>query len=178
MGIGLVIAVIPLGIIIGVLAAMHIIAAAVIVSLVGVVALFAGLSYVVLRMAFVGPMMVDDGQFHLFDAWALSRGKAGGLFLTALVILVLMIVAEVVIGTLFFALSFGALGAMAGGFAGLQALFQKPPKELLLTIGPVAAIAAVVGIPLMGCFLAIAGAPWARAYRDVRPAADVAEAFS
>jgi hypothetical protein len=177
LGIGIVIAMIPFAIVIGILVAVHIAAAAVLVGVVGVIALLAALVYLALRLAFVGPMMVDDGKFHLGDAWTLSRGQVGGLFLTALVIFGMVIIAEVVVGLVFVALGAGALSVAAGGFSALPSLFRRPPQELLPAIGSVVAIAAVIWIPLMGCFVAITGAPWARAYRDVRPAADVSEAF-
>src|SRR5579859_5389069 len=79
--VAIVILMIPAALIVGLLVAVHAIAAAVIAGvLLGLGALY-GLAYVALRLSMVGPMMVDDGQFHLFDAWALTKGRAGALFL-------------------------------------------------------------------------------------------------
>ncbi len=40
------------------------------------------------------------------------------------------------------------------------------------------AIMAVLWVPLSGCLAAVMGAPWARAYRDLRPKRDIAETFA
>ena len=75
---------IPIGLVIGVLVATHAAAGAVIVGMLAAVALCVGLIYVALRFSLVGPMMVDDGQFHLFESWTMTKGRAGSLFLMAL----------------------------------------------------------------------------------------------
>jgi hypothetical protein len=49
---------------------------------------------------------------------------------------------------------------------------------LLGRLAPLLVVLAVVGVPLYGCVLAITGAPWARAYRDLEPRGDVAETFA
>lgn len=178
LGVGMVIAMIPIGIVIGVLAAMHIVAAAVIVGVIAFIGLIVAMVYLVLRLAFVGPMMVDDGQFHLGDAWTLTKGRVGGLFLITLVVFAVLIAAEIVLALLMAAVGIGGLSAIAGGFSGVPALFRQPPQAIMARIAPILAIVALIWIPVIGGFMAIAGAPWARAYRDVRPATEAAEAFA
>ena len=128
--------------------------------------------YLALRLALVGPMMVDDGQFHLGDAWALTRGKAGSLFLIALLLVVIVLVAEIVAAGTGFAL----LGAMTGGFSQWQSVGQTP-LTVLSRLAPVLVVEAVAWIVLISCALPVMSAPWARAYRDLKPA-DPAAAFS
>ena len=177
---GLVVAMIPLFIVIGVLAALHAAAGAAIVGVIGFIGLFVAMIYVLLRLAFVGPMMVDDGQFHLFDAWALTRGQAGSLFLVALTVFAILIGLEIVIGLvlviLFAVLGAGAIGA--GGAGAMSAFFQQPPQDILSRLAPLLGLAALIWIPIGGAVLAIVGAPWARAYLDLKPSSRVAATFA
>ena len=77
----------------------------------GVLVLIVGLIYVLLRFAFVVPMMVDDGQFHLFDAWSLTKGHVGSLFVIGLCLVRIAIAAELVLGA--FLVALGRRGARA-----------------------------------------------------------------
>jgi hypothetical protein len=141
--------------------------AAVIVGILAVVVLIAALIYVLLRFAFIIPMMVDDGKFHFLDAWSLTKGHAGALFMIGLCLMLIGLVGEIVVGAILFALGAVALGVAAGGFDNLQAFFNLPPMTIVTRLGPWLAVFALLAIPLDGCLMAIFMAPWARAYRDV-----------
>jgi hypothetical protein len=160
---------IPFLIVIGVLASQHMYSAIAVVVGLGVVVLLLALIYVLLRFAFVVPMMVDDGQFHLFDAWALTRRHVGSLFVVGLCLLGIALAAELVVGAFLVALGVAALGAAAGGLGNLQAFFALAPAVIVTRLAPWLIVYAVLAIPLQGCVMAIFGAPWARAYRDVAP---------
>lgn len=167
---------IPFAIAVAILASQKLwVAMAVLIGL-GVLVLFVALLYVLLRFVFVVPMMVDDGQFHLFDAWTLTKGHVGGLFLIGLALVAVAIGAEVLIGAVMLALGVAALGAAAGGFQNLQTFFQLGPAVVVGRLAPWLIVYAVLGIPLTGCAAAIFMAPWARAYRDVLPPAQPAAA--
>jgi hypothetical protein len=160
---------IPFGIVIAILALNKMAAAAVIVGVLGALVLLVALIYVLLRFAFVIPMMVDDGQFHLFDAWTLTKGHVGALFAIGVCLTLIGLVGELVVGAVFIALGATALSLAAGGFGNLQAFFNLPPITIFTRLGPWLAAYALLAIPLEGCVMAIFMAPWAQAYRDVTP---------
>jgi len=136
----------------------------------GIVAVI-GVIYIGLRLSLIGPMMVDDGQFHLGDAWTLTRGKAGSLFLIGFVLIVLILVGEVVLASL----GFAGIAAAAGGFGQWQALAQQP-MVLLSRLAPALAIFGLVWLVAVACAMPILSAPWARAYRDLKQT-DLAATF-
>jgi hypothetical protein len=165
----IVICMIPFVIVVVVLAAQKLFVAMTVVIALGVLVLLAALIYVLLRFAFVIPMMVDDGQFHLFDAWSLTKGHVASLFVIGLCLVGLAIAAELVLATLGFT-AFGA--AMAGHMIDKQsivAFLGLGPAAIAAQVVPWLILAALVAIPVGGCVLTILLAPWARAYRDVAP---------
>ena len=141
----------------------------------GVLILVLGLIYIAARFAFVAPMMVDDGQFHLFDAWSLTKGRVGGIVLIGLCLFLIAVVLGLILDIVFLAVAAGALGFAAGGFNNLQAFFQQPPQQIIMSLAPSLILLALLTIPIEGCALAIFFAPWARAYRDVVPATPAAQ---
>jgi hypothetical protein len=68
----------------------------------------------------------------------------------------------------------GAIG-MLGGPQAAAALIRQSPGEALGRIWPLLAVWIALFVPISGGFVAIGGAPWARAYQDLRP--DSAEVF-
>ena len=128
-------------------------------------------------------MTVQDGKFHLVDAWRLTRGHAGALLVIGLCIMVMAIVIEAVIGA---AISWRSAAELcwdsrtpcAASSALPQAFFAPPiAGHSSSNIWPILVVAGLVTIPLNGGVLAIIGAPWARAYRDLAQP-DVAATFS
>jgi hypothetical protein len=165
---------IPAAIVVAVLVAVHAAAAAVIAGiLLGAGALW-GVVYVALRFSLVGPMMVDDGKVHFLDAWALTRGRAGALFLMALCLFGILIALEMVLVVIAAIIGVSVLSSVAGAASAIPALFQQPPGVVLSELTPLFVIGGAAAIPLYGALLAIFGAPWARAYLDFRvhPAAE------
>lgn len=147
------------------------VALAVVIGLAVLVLVF-GLIYIFARFAFVVPMMVDDGRFHLFDAWTLTKGRVGGIVLIGLCLFLIASVLGLVIEVVFVGLGAAALGMAAGGLDNLQAYFtHTPPMQILAALAPSLILLSLLTIPIQGAFLAIFYAPWARAYRDVVPAA-------
>jgi hypothetical protein len=96
--IGLVVAamamIIPGAIVVAVLAANHAAAASVIVGVLGVIGLIGGAIYLALRFSLVGPMIVEDGKFHLFESWTLTKGNVGSLIALLLCLMAILIVAD------------------------------------------------------------------------------------
>src|SRR5262249_6696520 len=102
---------------------------------------------VALRFAFVGPMIVDDGKFHLFESWRLTRGRFGSLFLIALGVFGILLAAELVIGAIIFIGGGAAMVGSLGGLDRLEAFFRQPPTAILAAAAPFAAVFAVLMIP-------------------------------
>lgn len=169
--IAIMICMIPFLIVIGILVSQHLYTPMAVVVGLGVLVLFVALIYVLLRFAFVVPMMVDDGQFHLFDAWRLTKHHVGSLFVIGLCLVGVALAAELVIGAFLIALGVAALGVAAGGLGNLQAFFTQDPTVIITRLAPWLIVYGVLAIPLQGCAMAIFGAPWARAYRDIVPPA-------
>ena len=165
--VALVVPLLVAGVLVAGLVAAHAVAAAVIVGIVASVALFVGIVYVALRFSLVGPMTVDDGKFHLFDAWALTRRHAGGLFVLALCLFAILLIGEVVVGLVALLTGISLLSSLAGGLSHIQIFFHQSPAVILASLAPFLLGAAVLWIPLTGCMFAISGAPWAKAYRDL-----------
>ncbi len=161
---------IPFAIATGFLVAAHqYLAAGIIVGLALLVLLVGGV-YIAARFAFVAPMMVDDGRFHLFDAWSLTKGKAGSIILIGVCLALIALVLSLIIDIVFVGLGAAAIGVAAGGFNNLQTYFtQTPPQQIFMSLAPSLILLAILTIPIEGCALAIFFAPWARAYRDVVP---------
>jgi hypothetical protein len=170
----IIVCMIPFVIVIVILAAQKLFVAMAAVICLTVLVLLVGVIYVLLRFVFVAPMMVDDGQFHLFDAWRLTKGHVGSLFAIGLCLVGIALAAEVVIGAVLIGLGVAALGAAAGGLHNVQALFALGPAVIAARLAPWLIVYAVLAIPLTGCASAIFMAPWARAYRDVAPPAEPA----
>jgi len=168
----LILCLIPFMIVVGLLAANHQWLAMGIVIGLGVLVLVLGAILVALRFAFVAPMMVDDGKFHLFESWTLTKGRVGSLFAIGLLLVLITLLIEIVLGLLFVGLALGALILAAGGFSNIPGFFQahaSDPAALIPILAPSLILLAVLLIPVEGAFLAIFIAPWAKAYRDVVP---------
>lgn len=175
LGIGVAVAMIPILIVIFSLAAFH--AGAAVVGVVAGVAAFAGLIYLLLRVSLVGPMMVEAGKFRLTEAWALTKGKVAGLLAIALVLVLIIMAAELVHELVLLAVVVVVVAVLAGGLHNLPMLFQQSPQIILGRLAPLLVVMGLIWIPLAGCISAIMSAPWARAYRDLRPPRDIAETF-
>lgn len=178
MFIGMFIVLIPLLIIAGVAAFAHAPVISAIAIIGGYLAILVGLVWAICRVSMVGPMMVEDGKFHVFDAWALTKGHVWSLFMIALLVVVILIAIEVVLGVIALAIGAGWLAQAAGGAANLKTFFQRQPAEVMATLAPGLLVVAVFSVPVSGCLNAIMLAPWARAYRDLRPSSDVAATFA
>jgi hypothetical protein len=177
-GVGLVVALIPIMIVVFILTATHLGAVAAIFGVVAGVAAVVVLIYMLLRISLIGPMMVDVGGLPLSQAWALTKGKVTGLLAIGLVLTVILIAGELVLSVILVAVGIGVLSSVAGGLQNLPQLFQQQPQAILGKLLPLLVVLGVIWIPISGCVMAVMGAPWARAYRDLRPNRDIAETFA
>ena len=170
--IGLLIVILPVSIIIGIVIGLTHgsgAAAALLIPIV-LLAVMVALLIIALRFAFVGPMMVEDGKFHLLESWRLTRGRTVSLFLIGLSLVGIFILVDLVI----LAIVIGVGAAAVQSFGGLDqivAQWRASPAAVAGKLAPLLAVYALVQIPLAGCLMAIGAAPWAKAYRDLLPEA-------
>jgi hypothetical protein len=168
--IALVVVTIPVAIIIGItVAATHGASAAALVLIpILLLAMLILVLVVGVRFALVGPMVVQDGQFHLFESWTLTRGRIGSLLLITLGLFGMLLVIDSVLLAIFIGLVAVVVNGIGGPSQALV-LLHASPQALLGKLAPVLVLLVIIEVPLRGCLVAIAGAPWARAYRDLVP---------
>ncbi|MGI8841844.1 MAG: hypothetical protein ACR2F8_13855 [Caulobacteraceae bacterium] len=165
--VALVVVALVVALLIAALIAMHAVAVGVIVGVLAAVAALIVIVWLSLRFSMVGPMMVSDGKFHLFESWSLTRGHAATLFIMAICLLAILVVAEMVIVGILIAAAILVTAVAGGGWAHLSSFFDQSPIAIVAGIAPALILIAVILTPLMGCYFAISGAPWARAYLDL-----------
>jgi hypothetical protein len=165
--VAMLVTVIPLVMVVVIASVVHAGGVAVTIAVAGGLALLALLIFVLLRLSVAGPMMVEDGQFHLTDAWALTRGHISELLLVGISLFVILFLIEVVLGAFALAIGLAFLAQAAGSLAAIHILFARPPAEVFAILAPGLVVIGLVAVPLFGCLWAILAAPWARAYRDL-----------
>lgn len=122
--------------------------------------------WLALRFSMAPPMTFADRTFRLFESWTFTKGRTGSLFLTALLMIVLVIGVEIVMSVVIGGLLLGGLAA-ASSMTDLEQLFSRPPAEWLPALGIAGVIAAPILIFITGLMMAITWAPWADAYRQI-----------
>ena len=65
----------------------------------------------------------------------------------------------------------GHMGDHAAVHEAMLTFLKQPPQVILQTVGPVAIVCGLIGSMLIGAVSAIVYAPWAAAYRMLRPEA-------
>ena len=153
--------------IVAALIAMHAGAAGVALAVLAAVAALIAITWIALRFSMVGLMMVADGKFHLFESWTLTRGHAVTLLVIAVCLAAIFMVAELVVVGVLIAAGAAILASAIGGLANLSSFFSGPPSVVVAGLAPLLILFAVILTPLAGCFYAVWGAPWARAYLDL-----------
>ncbi len=155
---------VPIGIVAGVVAAVtRAGAAAAVFGFVAVLALFCFAIWVLLRFSLAPVMSFAEARLRLFGSWSTTRGHASQMFLVALVIAVIAIVAELVMGL---------VGLMLlGGPARLQQLGAMIRQNGFDwgAMAPIAFGFAPVLAALGACMYALMGGAWAQIYRELEP---------
>jgi hypothetical protein len=151
------------------LAVAHNVGAAVIVGLVGFVVDVSLAIWLAVRLSLLGPMIVVSREFPLGEAWALTRGRAGSLFLIGLLIVLILLALEIVVFGIAGVLGIGLLGDLPHSQEDLRSFVSRPFGELLAGLAPVLALAWLAISIFAGVASAITSAPWAAAYRQLAP---------
>lgn len=124
--------------------------------------------WVALRLSMAGPMSFAERKFLLFESWTFTRGQALPLLAMVLLLVVILMALEAV---LYAVLGVGFLAFGAQLIPRLQAMSGQPPEAFLRLIWPYAAAIAVIGSLLSGPATALVFAPWATAYRELKASA-------
>jgi hypothetical protein len=126
-----------------------------------VLAVAVAVCWVLLRLSMAFPMSFAQGRFVLFESWSFTKGHAWKMFLVALALVAMIVLAEIVLGCL-------ALAVMTGVVGGdWRALVDAPPAELLRLLAPVLILFALVGSVIGMAIYAVMIAPWANIYRQL-----------
>jgi hypothetical protein len=149
------------------LVAMHAVAAGVALAVLAAMAALIAIVWIALRFSMVGPMMVADGRFHLFESWTLTRGHAGVLFILAICLVAILLVAEAAVFGALALVGVAVVAPALGGLANLATVLARSPSAVVAAFAPFLVVVAIILIPLSGCVRAIMAAPWARAYLDL-----------
>ncbi|HEX6866128.1 MAG TPA: hypothetical protein VF122_02745 [Caulobacteraceae bacterium] len=135
--------------------------------LIGFVAL---LAWVGLRMAMAVPMTFAERRIRIFEAWDLTRGHVGELFLMMLIVIAVVIAIEAVVVFAGVLAIVAAVGA--GGMMDLSALSTLDGPALMARLAaftPLFLLCGVVLAILSAVVHTIVVAPWAVAYRAIAP---------
>lgn len=135
-------------------------------------ALIAVFAWIALRLSMSLPMTFAERRFRFFEAWELTRGHVGSLFLVLLVVVAVVLLIEIAAAGVVAAVLFAVAAGGAFSEASLKAFFERPPQEWLLALGPIALIGSVVLAVVLAALQAIATAPWAAAYRALATPAE------
>lgn len=123
--------------------------------------------WVALRLSMAGPMSFADNQFRLFESWDLTKGQTWRLLGVALLVILFLVVMEMLLAGLIGGVVLAGGGSLAAlqGSANLDALFRRPPIEILRVLWPWLTSLGVV-VALFGAVAqAVFYAPWAFIHR-------------
>lgn len=136
------------------------------------------LVWVLLRLSLAAPMSFAEKNFRLFESWRVTKGNSLRLLLVALIVVIIlsvleMLIAAIAVITVTLAIRLGA-AADAVSEPSIRAFFSQPVSTWLPQVLPWAVGVGLIGSLVGAIFLAIATAPWAEAYRQLRKTPDAA----
>ena len=149
--------------------------AAGIVAVIAVIICLVGVIWVALRLSLATVLSFEERGFRLFESWRVTRGHAFSLLLVALLLFIILILLELVlmavIGIPMMMFTGQHMATHAANHEAILAFLKQPPQVILQSVGPVMAVGVLIGSYVIGAVSAIVYAPWAAAYRMLRPEA-------
>lgn len=133
------------------------------------------LIWVLLRFSLAAPMSFAEKNFRLFESWRVTKGNSLRLLLVALIVGIIlsvleMLIAAIVMTVAILVIRLGAADAVSE--SSIHAFFSQPVSTWLPQVLPWAVGLGLIGSLVGAVFLTIATAPWAEAYRQLRPSSD------
>jgi len=147
------------------------------IGILGALALLVAIVWAMLRLWMALPMTFTERRFRFFEAWTLTRGQSGSLFLIGLLLIAIVFLMELLIGGVIGALVLAFLMGHPLNEQSITAFFQQPVSQWSAQLAPLAMVAGVVFALVGAAFYTVVTAPWAAAYRMLVPAA-LSEALS
>lgn len=161
---------IPVAIVVGLSIAFLNHAVAAIFTVLTVLAAIGLVIWILLRFALAAPMTFEEGEFRLFESWAVTRGHALQLLGLGLLIFLLLLLVELVLMAAFGISMLAVFGSFHFQKAQVMAFVQQPPSAWM---GGAAVVFLVIGLVwsvLIAGVHAVLFAPFAAFYRMLRPA--------
>lgn len=128
--------------------------------------------WIAVRFSLTLPMTFADGQFRLFESWALTRGHAGQLFVMGFVLVIVLMVVGVVAQGIVAGVLLGGGFSMAHHLEDFEAFLRQTPQQIVATVGPLLAVVVVLLCIVRAALMAIFLAPWAEVYRELTAPTD------
>ena len=153
------------------------IGAALAVRLVGQLLVYVAAIWVWIRLSMAAPMTFVEGRFRLFESWDMTKGHAGSIFLTFLIVGVVTFVLYIVVAVLGVAIGAATLTG-SPMLANPKAFFSQPAAAWMIGLGPLALVILVFGTVIAGLANTFNYAALARLYRQLNPDSDAASAFT
>ncbi len=167
---------IPVGIVVGLLT-ISAPGVAASVRAIGQIIIYILVIWVTLRLSLAGPMTFTERQFRLFESWTLTRGYGWSLFAVALIVGVIGAVVYLI------ALVVGLVGGVAiwNGIphpTDMQTFLSQPASYWMRGLAPLLTLIGGLIWLVAAVLTPIVIAPWARIYRSLSPAGNVAATVS
>jgi hypothetical protein len=139
--------------------------------LAGGAAVLIAATWLMVRLSLVLPMTFDEGGFPIAEAWTLTRGQGWKLFGLALAVGLVVVVIALVLQGLILGGFLGALGVQLGEPSKMTSQFERAIANWKTTLLPWILVFAAVAPAIAGAFTAVAYAPFAEAYRQLKASA-------
>jgi hypothetical protein len=130
------------------------------------------LVWALLRLSLAAPLTFAERKFRLFESWAVTRGQALRLLVLSLAVFLIIVALEVLLfGGVAAVVWFSGVAHSIGPGSIRNWLLQLQTGQGIADVAPWLGAGAIVEAAVGGALTAIATAPFASAFRDLRPPA-------
>jgi hypothetical protein len=123
--------------------------------------------WLALRFSMGVPLSFVERRFALFESWDFTRGNAWRLFFTALLVVGVIILMEIVVGCIIAGVLVGTGMVAYLNEDSLRDFFSQPPQNWMGAVGLAAAGVGLIMALVASIFSTVAIAPWAAAYKGL-----------
>jgi hypothetical protein len=126
-------------------------------------------AWILLRFSLAGPMTFEDGEFRLFESWALTRGHALQLLGIRLLVFLLLLLVQLACMAVFGILALALFGSLHFQPDQILEVLRQPPSAWIERAAGVVLAAGLVWSVLIAAYEGVRFAPFAAFYRMLRP---------